>query len=90
MDNDHGHKLMNEIVEIPAGEFKAKCLKLMDQVRDTGTEIVITKRGTPVAKLVPVETGKHPPLSGFMKGTVEIKGDIIGPFHEEWEINDGE
>ncbi len=85
MDNDHGHKLMNEIVEIPAGEFKAKCLKLMDQVRDTGTEIVITKRGTPVAKLVPVARDKRLSTYGCMKGTVEILGDIISPIDVEWE-----
>ncbi|MFQ5953494.1 MAG: type II toxin-antitoxin system Phd/YefM family antitoxin [Kiloniellales bacterium] len=81
---------MNEIVEMPAGEFKAKCLKLMDQVRDSGTEIVITKRGTPVAKLVPLERKERPSLWGCMEGTVEIKGDIIGPFHEEWEVNGDE
>ncbi len=46
---------MTETLEIPAGEFKAKCLKLMDQVRESGKEIVITKRGKPVAKLVPLE-----------------------------------
>ncbi len=75
---------------MPAGEFKAKCLKLMDQVRETGREIVITKRGTPVAKLVPVGERKAPPLSRFMKGTVKFTGDIVGPFHDDWEIHDGE
>ncbi len=84
---------MIEPLEIPAGEFKAKCLKLMDQVRESGREIVITKRGKPVAKLVPLEPlepKERPPLFGCMAGTVKILGDIIGPFHEEWEINDGE
>ncbi len=90
MDNDHGHEAMTETLQIPAGEFKAKCLKLMDQVRDSGQEIVITKRGKPVAKLVPVGERKIPPLSGSMAGTVKIMGDIIGPFHEEWELRDDE
>ncbi len=40
--------------KIPAGEFKAKCLKLMDEVQQTGQEVIITKRGKPVARLVPV------------------------------------
>ncbi len=40
---------------IPAGEFKAKCLKLMDEVNATGEELVITKRGKPVARLVPID-----------------------------------
>ena len=39
---------------IKAGEFKAKCLKLMDEVAETGQSIVITKNGTPVARLAPV------------------------------------
>ena len=42
-------------MEIAAGEFKARCLKLMDEVQATGEEVVITKRGKPVAKLVPVK-----------------------------------
>ena len=44
-----------ESTTIPAGKFKTHCLELMDQVRDKYTEIVITKRGKPVAKLAPVE-----------------------------------
>lgn len=84
---------MTEPLRIPAGEFKAKCLKLMDQVRESGQEIVITKRGKPVAKLVPLEPlepKERPPLFGCMKGSIEILGDIIGPFHEEWELRDDE
>ena len=81
---------MTEPLQIPAGEFKAKCLKLMDQVRESGQEIVIIKRGKPVAKLVPVGERKIPPLFGSMAGTVTILGDIIGPFHEEWELRDDE
>ncbi len=93
MDNDHGHEAMTETLQIPAGEFKAKCLKLVDQVRESGREIVITKRGKPVAKLVPLEPlepKERPPLFGCMKGSIEILGDIIGPFHEEWELRDDE
>ena len=85
MDNDHGHEAMTETLQIPAGEFKAKCLKLMDQVRESGREIVITKRGKPVAKLVPLEPKERPPLFGCMKGTFEITGDIISPIDVEWD-----
>ena len=76
---------MTETLEIPAGEFKAKCLKLMDQVRESGQEIVITKRGKPVAKLVPLEPKERPPLFGCMKGTFEITGDIVSPIDVEWD-----
>jgi prevent-host-death family protein len=76
---------MSKVVEIPAGEFKAKCLKLMDEVRDQGKEIVITKRGKPVAKLVPVGKAKRPSLFGCMKDTVEYMGDVISPVDVEWD-----
>ena len=73
---------------VSAGDFKARCLALMDEVRDRGGEYVITKRGAPVAKLVPVRTTRRP-LRGSMKGTVQVRGDIISPLDEPWEALDG-
>jgi prevent-host-death family protein len=70
--------------EIAAGDFKARCLALMDEVRDRGGEYVITKRGAAVAKLVPIRQ-KRRRLLGSMKGTVTMRGDIIGPLGEPWE-----
>jgi prevent-host-death family protein len=72
--------------EIPAGEFKAKCLKLLDEVHQKRFQIVITKRGKPVARLVPV-TDAMPDIFGRMKGTVEILGDIVGPTGEVWNAD---
>jgi prevent-host-death family protein len=69
---------------IAAGEFKAKCLALLDEVQQKRGEIVITKRGKPVAKLVPVDE-RRPSIFGRMKGTMEITGDIISPIDEVWE-----
>ena len=74
--------------EISAGEFKARCLALMDEVRDRGGEYVITKRGTPVAKLVPVRVERMR-LLGSMKGTVRVRGDIVSPLDEPWEALEG-
>jgi len=72
---------------VPAGQFKVHCLALMDEVAAKRQAVVITKRGKPVAKLVPVEKEKDD-IFGFMKGkgTVEIKGDIVSPIltPEEW------
>jgi len=72
---------------IPAGQFKVHCLAIMDEVQAKHQSVVITKRGKPVAKLVPVEKEKDD-IFGFMKGkgTIEIKGDIISPVltPEEW------
>jgi prevent-host-death family protein len=68
---------------IPAGQFKASCLKLMDEVAVTGQAIVITKRGKPVARLMPV-AALSGPIAGALAGSVEIIGDIIAPIGESW------
>ena len=72
---------------IAAGEFKAKCLGLLDEVESTRSEIIITKRGKPVARLVPVAQKLKEPLWGRMKGTFRITGDIIAPTGEVWEAD---
>jgi prevent-host-death family protein len=72
--------------EIPAGEFKAKCLKLLDEVQQQRRQIVITKRGKPVARLAPL-TEELPDIFGRMKGTVEILGDIVSPTGEIWNAD---
>jgi prevent-host-death family protein len=69
---------------IPAGEFKAKCLRLLDEVGRRHIAMVITKRGKPVAKLVPIET-QPVDIYGCMAGTARITGDIVGPITDlEW------
>ena len=68
---------------IPAGQFKAQCLGLLDQVANSGETLVITKRGKPVAKLVPV---KQAPTKS-LRGSVQYLGDIVGPLGEEWEAD---
>ena len=69
---------------VPATEFKANCLRLMDEVAQQRRPIIITKRGKPVAKLVPME--EEPlDLFGRMAGSIKICGDIISPIDEdEW------
>jgi prevent-host-death family protein len=74
-------------MEIKAGEFKAKCLELMDRVAESREEIIITKRGTPVAKLVPIDSVPVRDAFGWMKGTAEELGDIISPIDVEWDAN---
>jgi prevent-host-death family protein len=69
-----------------AGQFKARCLKVMDEVQNTREPVVITKKGKPVAKLVPPDT---PPrnILGCLKGVIQVVGDIESPVvpPEEWE-----
>lgn len=73
--------------KIAAGEFKAKCLALMEEVRSTRQPIVITKRGKPVAKLVPVGNGKKDDWIGRLNGKFKVTGDIVSPVVplEDWE-----
>jgi prevent-host-death family protein len=81
----HGQE---DSMEIKAGEFKAKCLELMDWVAAGNEEILITKRGKPVAKLVAVHQKEMKPAFGCMKGTFEIVGDIVSPLDVQWDANE--
>jgi prevent-host-death family protein len=70
---------------IPAGQFKVHCLAIMDDVQAKRQAVLITKRGKPVAKLVPIEAKKDD-IFGFYKGKGEILGDVVAPAFtpEEW------
>jgi prevent-host-death family protein len=70
---------------VPATEFKAHCLELMDRVRVTGLRITVTKHGKPVAQMVPI-VEKREPLFGSLP--VKIIGDIVGSTGERWESED--
>ncbi len=74
-------------ISVPAGVFKAKCLHLLDEVRDHRREYLITKRGRPVARLVPVGQAA-PEVFGRMRGTAEIVADIVAPVGERWEADE--
>ena len=69
-----------------AGEFKAKCLAVMDEVQAKREAVTITKRGKPVARLVPVEEEEKDRIFGFMKGKIKINGEIDVPLipEEDW------
>lgn len=69
---------------MPAGEFEAHCLRIVDEVHDTHAEVVITKHGTPVARLVPVDE-EIPDSFGALRGTVIYHEDIVAPDHEAWD-----
>ena len=70
---------------MPAGEFKVRCLAIMDEVASKHEAIIITKRGKPVARLVPVEKEKDD-IYGFYAGKGKIVGDVISPAFnpKEW------
>ncbi len=70
---------------VAAADFKANCLALMDQVRRTGIELVITKRNKPVAKLVPVLDPASARFIGRGAGIIEVTGDIVAPLAPDWD-----
>ncbi len=91
----YGHKIVVMVKprssprsrSIGAAGFKARCLELMDRVRETGVEYVVTKHGEPVAKLVPYRARDPRPLFGSLKGSVlkyERPGD---PVDGDWDVN---
>ncbi len=67
-----------------ASEFKARCLALMDEIAESGEEIIITKRGKPVARLAPCED-KPAPWFGRDRDSIVMHDDLIEPVDVEWE-----
>jgi len=66
---------------IPAGEFKAKCLSLLDQVAHTGQGLVVTKRGRPVAEVVPIQSVPS------LRGSVLHQADLVSPVDDTWNAD---
>lgn len=75
---------------IPAGEFKSKCLGIMEEVHETGQPIIVTKRGVPVVMIVPYEIVETPKqkLFGIFKDSITIHGDVISPIDDKWEADE--
>jgi prevent-host-death family protein len=84
MVTDHGHEEFAMSRMVKASEFKAKCLALMDEVERTGRPVIITKRGKPIAELVPHRQRKKN-ARGILKDQLFITGDIISPIDVEWD-----
>ena len=68
---------------IGAGDFKARCLRLLDAVAEQRESLVITKRGKPIAKLVPMPPATN--LFGALAGSVRFESDIVAPIDVEWD-----
>jgi prevent-host-death family protein len=67
-----GHK------QIAAAEFKAKCLQIMDRVASAGQPVVVTKRGKPIVRIVPIEANTPESIFGCLASQFEIVGDVEG------------
>jgi len=85
---DHGANIVT-MKTIAAGQFKARCLQIMDEVGATGESIIVTKRGRPVAKLVPLREADPSSIFGCMRDSARIVGDItLSPWQEEFGDRD--
>lgn len=69
---------------IPASKAKTHLLELLNTVDRKGESVIITKRGRPVAKLVPIENQPTRSILGYMKGSGKITGDVVGPEPDVW------
>jgi len=79
----------SDTLTIPAGEFKAKCLKLMDEVVTGKLNLTVTKRGKPVMFITaPPKQKPTKPHSfiGASKGTITYHGDIVSALPNEWAV----
>ena len=68
---------------VAATAFKARCLALLDRVAETGEPLVVTKRGKPVARVVPARRAE--PVT--LRGSVTVRGDIVAPILDAWEAD---
>lgn len=71
---------------IPAGEFKAKCLAIMNEVQAGGESVIVTKRGKPVVRISPLQREQERSVFGFMQGKGTITGDIVSPIFSDEEL----
>jgi prevent-host-death family protein len=74
------------VMEISASQFKARCLALLDEVAESGAELVVTKRGRPVARVGPVDPGAS--LVGSVSLLVD-EDELIAPIDEHWDAEGG-
>lgn len=81
------------MTEIGITEFRASCPAVLERVRETGRPIVVTRFGPPVARIVPPPPPERPPKRplerkdwfGCLKGTAEIRGDLVAPVFDSSE-----
>jgi prevent-host-death family protein len=66
-------------MELPAAKFRVRFFELLDEIGQTNEEIVITKHGRPVARVVPFRARRPGRRNGCLAGTVEVLGDLESP-----------
>jgi len=69
---------------IPVAQFKARCLRLFDQIGVKKQTLVVTKHGVPIAEIRPIRPVKRVSSRDALKGTVDFEGDVVSPIKESW------
>lgn len=79
----------NQEHTMAAAKFKAECLREIDQVQQSGEPLIVTKRGKPIVKIIPIQDPNEGAYFGCMKETLSIAGDIMQPIDEAWDLDEG-
>ena len=66
--------------------FKAQCLQILDTVAESGQAVLVTKRGKPVAQVVPFSSPTPPKVFGWMRGTAQWSDDLLSS-QETWDAD---
>jgi len=75
-------------MEITAASFRSNCFKILDEVDKKHKEVIITKRGKPIAKLIRYQTNNaSDPLLGSLPNAGSTVGDLTEPLEDEWELD---
>ena len=78
---------MTTMISVTVTEFKARCLRILDEVSKTGESVTVTKRGKPIAVVAPPQLQSGQPYRlGLFAGKTTIIGDLIEPLDVEWEV----
>ena len=75
---------MKTIKTVAAAEFKAHCLALLEEVRQTRESLVVTRHGKPVAEISPY-VHRSTQAENPLKGSILFQGDLISPLDEQWD-----
>lgn len=71
---------------VKISDFKARCLELLERVRAQGTELIVTRRGEPIARVTAVKPRLGGTSKGLWRDRVIVKGDIVGvDSTDDWE-----
>lgn len=75
-------------MKISAAKFRSNCFKIIDEISQKQTEVIITKRGKAIVKLTAIKSEvQSDPLLGVLDGAGETVGDLTKPFDEQWELD---